>query len=88
MKGSRAETEKMPWIKRRGFTLEALDIPIALRNLREMENRKRKKTFSPLPTVRAQREFFLQPLRRLQLSVTSAARISHRTLILRALCVL
>lgn len=38
MKGSRAETEKMPWIKRRGFTLEALDIPITLRNLRNGES--------------------------------------------------
>ena len=82
-KGSRAETEKMPWIERRGITLKNLESPTALRNPC-WKNPKRKKH---LPICQHQRlhESFSFSLS--EVSVTSAARINHRMLILRALCV-
>ena len=83
VKGSKAEAEKMPWIERRGITLKNLESPTALRNPCS-RNHKRKKHL-PICQHRRPRESISFSLS--EDSITSAARISHRMLILRALCV-
>ena len=81
--GSRAEAEEMPWIERRGIALKNLGSPTALKNPCS-KNRKRKKHL-PICQHRRFHESFSFSLS--EDSITSAARISHRMLILRALCV-
>lgn len=72
VKEGRASTEE-----RKGVTSETLDVPIAMRNPREMETRKN--IFISTNNSRSSVLFF-RPLRKFCLLVTNATGISHRIL--------
>lgn len=71
VKEGRASTEE-----RKGVASETLDVPIAMRNPREMETRKN--IF--ISTNSRSSVLFFRPLRKCCLSVINAAGISHRIL--------